>query len=118
MSPEDFTQIIKKEILTSLSNNYKDLIEKGSLKDYWPNMFNFCRSLNDKQKEDFLKIIEQVMIDVISNFFGILDGNCLLKSYDDNFLLTYGDNQEPLNGMLQDYFLSDIQTESKNINHE
>ncbi len=51
--------------------------------------------------------MRQVIVDTLSNVFGVLDGSTPLENYRDYFHLAYGDDPQDLNGDLQDIFLSD-----------
>jgi hypothetical protein len=66
-------------------------------------------TMDDEQRTALRAAVEQVMIDTISNIFGILDGSSILEKYREDFVLTYGESRSPLNGELQDYFLASLE---------
>lgn len=65
----------------------------------------FYSELSDKNKEILFKIIEQVEVDAVSNILGVLDGVVSIGEEDIEFKVTINDNNEPINGDLQDLFL-------------
>jgi hypothetical protein len=69
-------------------------------------MAELYQSLDEEQRRQFMDGIRQVMVDTLSNIFGILDGSTLLEKHRDYFHLTYGSEPQELNGDLQDFFLS------------
>jgi hypothetical protein len=109
MTPQQFVLSIRREILEVNLSTYRENVEKRDgtgRKQHWPGMVEFCESLNEHQRRQFMTIIRQVMVDTLSNVFGILDGSTLLESHRDYFHLTYGDESQEINGELQDLFLS------------
>lgn len=76
-------------------------------KGYW-----FYDSLTDQNKDTLMKIIEQTMIDTISNMLGVIDGNSTLKncSLEPKLLLDSIDTK----GELQDSFLEFIEERNSN----
>lgn len=47
---------------------------------YWKNAIGFYDNLTDDDKETLIKIMEQTMIDTISNMLGMIDGISTLKN--------------------------------------
>ena len=75
--------------------------------DYWKKAIVFYDSLADEDKDVLIKIIEQTMIDTISNMLGVIDGSSTLKdcSIEPKLLLDSIDTE----GELQDSFLKFIE---------
>ena len=75
--------------------------------DYWKRAIGFYDSLTDENKDILIKIIEQTMIDTISNMLGVIDGSSTLKdcSLEPKLLLDSIDTE----GELQDSFLEFIE---------
>jgi hypothetical protein len=62
--------------------------------------------MDEEQRAALRAFGRQVMIDTVSNLFGILDGTSILEHHREEFLLTYGKASDKLSGDLQDYFLA------------
>ncbi|WP_235989000.1 hypothetical protein [Aquibacillus kalidii] len=95
---------------------YKDLYETTNVNsktdDYWKKAIGFYDSLTDENKDTLMKIIEQTMIDTISNMLGVIDGSSTLKdcSLEPKLLLDSIDTD----GELQDSFLEFIEDRDSN----
>ncbi|APH04960.1 transposase [Bacillus weihaiensis] len=95
---------------------YKDLYETTNVNsktdDYWKKAICFYDSLTDENKDTLMKIIEQTMIDTISNMLGVIDGSSTLKdcSLEPKLLLDSIDTD----GELQDSFLEFIEDRDSN----
>ena len=107
MTAEDFVQSIIKEVLNANQSIYKNILQETSLDDvsdlYWKDLLDFYNKISNNQKELLLKVIRQVTVDTLSNFFGILDGVTLIEDQGGDFDLIYSGTK--LNGELQDIFL-------------
>jgi hypothetical protein len=111
MTPEDFVSCIRREILEGNLALYKNSIARSTSgsepgPQNWPRMAEFYRSLNNEDRQTFMAIVRQIIVDTLSNVLGILDGSTLLEKHRGYFKLTYGDEARKLNGELQDLFLS------------
>ena len=112
---EEFARRIYETIIENGENIYKDLYENTEITektiDYWKNALELYNSLNYDQKNVFMNIIKQTMIDTISNLFGVLDGSSTLS----------GGNMEfdiKINGIstedeMQDTFLEIVEERNK-----
>lgn len=113
---EEFTKNIFKSIVEENIKIYKDLYESYEITDktvdYWKYSIQLYRLFDENQKETFIRILEQTMIDTISNLFGVLDGNTNLSGneYDVHVEI----NGVDTNNELQDSFLEYIE---ENVNH-
>lgn len=108
---EEFVKSLYKSIIEENIELSKGLFETTNdtnvTDDYWREALGFYKSLDKEQKEILFKIIEQTMIDTISNMLGIIDGSstlidCAIKP---KLLLDSKDTE----GELQDYFLEFIE---------
>lgn len=101
-----YESIVKENLLL-----YKDLYETTNVTsktdDYWKKAVDFHDRLTDEDKDTFMNIIEQTMIDTISNLLGVIDGSSTLKdcSLEPKLLLDSIDTE----GELQDSFLEFIE---------
>ena len=99
---------IRNEIIKSNLQEYRDLFATTKPDDasdpYWQTALQFFQMLDEAQRDIFFSIIRQVMVDTISNVFGVLDGVSTLNGQEVNFeLLVNGKN---IVGNLQDQFLA------------
>src|SRR6266516_3890375 len=111
MTAEEFVSCIRREVLEANLAMYKNSIARSPSDSdaehgNWPKMAEFYRSLSNEERQEFMAIVRQIMVDTLSNVFGILDGSTLLEKDRGYFQLTYGDEARKLNGELQDLFLS------------
>lgn len=106
-----FVKSLYESIVKENIGLYKNLFETTAIEpetsEYWKQSIQLYKSLTEKSKEAFMKIIEQTMIDTISNMLGIIDGSSTLKncSLESKLLL----NNEDTAGELQDEFLEYIE---------
>ena len=112
---EEFARRIYETIIENGENIYKDLYENTEITektiDYWKNALELYNSLDHDQKNVFISIIKQTMIDTISSLFGVLDGASTLS----------GGNMEfdiKINGIrtedeMQDTFLEIVEERNK-----
>lgn len=80
--------------------------------EYWRAAIGFYNSLTVENKDILMRIIEQTMIDTISNMLGVIDGSSTLKdcSLEPKLLLDSNDTE----GELQDLFLEFIEERDSN----
>jgi hypothetical protein len=81
--------------------------------EYWRQAISLYNSLAEENKAVLLRIIEQTIIDTISNMLGIIDGSSTLKncSLEPKLFLDSNDTE----GELQEYFLAYIEEKDNNI---
>ncbi|TFB24082.1 transposase [Filobacillus milosensis] len=113
---EEFVKSLYKSIIEENIELYKDLFETtnptGITDEYFEEVLGLYQSLNKDHKEIFFKIIEQTMIDTVSNTLGIIDGSStLIDSTLEPKLLLDSKNTE---GELQDCFLEFIEKNELN----
>lgn len=108
---ENFVKSIYKTLIEDGKDMYKDLYENTKVSemtvDYWKNALELYHSFDDKQKDVFLNVVKQIMIDTISSVFGVLDGSSTLSGEDFEF-------EVKINGIsteeeLQDTFLEFVE---------
>ena len=105
-------ETIVKENLQLYKNLYETTNVTSKTDDYWKKTIGFYDSLTDENKNTLMRIIEQTMIDTISNMLGVIDGSstlsgCLLEP---KLLLDSNDTE----GELQDLFLEIIEERGGN----
>lgn len=109
MNKEEFVKLLHQSIIKENRNFYRDIFNNTDINEvtdpYWKEALMFYSELSDKNKEILFKIIEQVEVDAVSNILGVLDGVVSIGEEDIEFKVTINDNNEPINGDLQDLFL-------------
>jgi putative transposase len=109
MNKEDFIKRIYQSIIKENLAAYRDLFTNTDINEvtdpYWKEALKFYTELSNENKEVFFKIIEQIEVDAVSNILGVLDGVVSISDEDIEFKVTINDNNEPVNGDLQDLFL-------------
>ena len=111
-----FVKSLYESIVKENLQLYKDLYETTNVTsktdDYWKKVIGFYDSLTDENKVILMKVIEQTMIDTISNMLGVIDGSSTLKdsSLQPKLLL----NSDDTGGELQDSFLEFIEGRDRN----
>ncbi len=106
-----FVKSLYESIVKENIQLYKDMYQtprnpfKGD--GYWKVTSSFYHSLTIEDKDILMKIIEQTMIDTISNILGAIDGSATLQncSLEPKLLLDAIDTE----GELQDSFLEFIE---------
>ena len=98
---------IVKENLELYRKLYETTKVSSETNDYLKQTMGLYGSLTDKNKNALMKIIEQTMVDTISNMLGVIDGSSTLKdcSLEPKLLLDSNDTE----GELQDSFLEFIE---------
>lgn len=107
MNTRDLVIALRKEVIQSPMDDYENLFEKTEASevtdDYWKHALSLYRGLDTNQRETFLHILRQVMVDTVSHVFAVLDGVSFLENQHQDFDLSYEGQQ--LNGELQETFL-------------
>lgn len=108
---EDFIKSIYKTIVQENKELYKDIFNNtniGELSDvYWKQSLQLYNDLSQDKREVFISIIEQIMIDTVSNIFGIIDGSSTLNGCNIQPKLLLDDTDT--DGELQDLFLEYVE---------
>lgn len=113
---EIFVKSLYESVVKENLQLYKNLYETTNVTpktdNYWKEAIGFYNSLSDENKDILMTIIEQTMIDTISNMLGIIDGSSTLKgcSLEPKLLLDSIDTE----GELQDSFLEFIEERDSN----
>ncbi|MBO5097880.1 MAG: hypothetical protein J6B96_06170 [Agathobacter sp.] len=112
---EKFVESIYQTVIQEGEKTYRDLYENTEVTertvDHWKNALGLYRALDDKQKEIFIEIIQQTMIDTISSVFGVLDGSSTLHGGDFEFDIKI--NGVSTEDELQDAFLEFVEENTK-----
>lgn len=108
---EKFIEKLYKAIIKDGIDEYKDLLGNTNLEDatdkYWEKSLDLYKSLTADNREKMLKFAELVMIDTISNIFGVLDGSTSLP--EESFECKVSINGNSTENELQDTFLAYVE---------
>ncbi|MGM0865442.1 MAG: transposase [Bacillota bacterium] len=113
---EEFVKSLYKSIIEENIELYKVLFETTNptrvTDDYFGEALGFYESLDKEHKEVFFKLIEQTMIDTVSNILGMIDGSSTLIdcAIEPKLHLDSKDTE----GVLQDCFLEFIEENELN----
>lgn len=108
---EIFVKSLYESIVKENIELYKNLYETTKIgpktNEYWKKALNLYEFLSEEHKAVLINIIEQTMIDTISNMLGAIDGSSTLEncSLIPKLLLDNTDTD----GMLQEQFLAFIE---------
>ncbi|MED0679990.1 transposase [Aneurinibacillus thermoaerophilus] len=114
---EIFVKSLYESIVKENLKLYRHLFETTNVgpktDEYWRTAIGLFNSLTEENKDILMSIIEQTMIDTISNMLGIIDGSATLKdcSLEPKLLLDSKDTE----GELQDLFLEFIEERDSDI---
>lgn len=98
---------IVKENLDLYREDFEDTEIDSYTEEYWIKAIEFYNSLADEHRDIFMKIIEQTMVDTISNVLGIIDGH--VTQADDSIEPKLYLNSKDTEGELQDSFLEYVE---------
>lgn len=108
---ELFVKSLYDSIIKENLQLYKDLYETTKvtpdIDEYWKKSLDLYHGLSDEQKAVLMKVIEQTMIDTISNVLGVIDGSSTLENGPSEIKLLI-DSKET-DGDLQGNFLEFIE---------
>ncbi|MDG5471414.1 transposase [Jeotgalibacillus sp. ET6] len=98
---------VVQENLQLFKNMYETTNITPETNDYWKKAIGFYDTLTDENKKILMRIIEQTMIDTLSNMLGVIDGSSTLNDcpLEPTLLLVSNDTE----GELQDLFLEFIE---------
>lgn len=112
---KELVKAIYSSILVENTEIYKNLLETTKVgpktTEYWRETLGLYDKLSESDKKVLLKIIEQIVIDTISNMLGAIDGSSTLAGFESVIGLT-ADNQ-CIQGDLQDLFLELVEKTRK-----
>ncbi|MEG0856828.1 MAG: hypothetical protein RSG52_10180 [Terrisporobacter sp.] len=107
---EEFVKSIYKTIVEENKELYKDLFNNTNISEvsdaYWKQSLKLYNDLSQDKRIVFISVIEQIMIDTVSNIFGIVDGSSTLNGCKVQPKLLLNDTET--DGELQDLFLEYI----------
>lgn len=111
----DFVAAVRSDVIDANLQCYKQMFttsDAGRATDrYGREALLFYASLDATGRQTLFRIIRQVMVDTISNVFGILDGVVNLGQESGTFVLEL--SGQKLSGALQDEFLEVEEHESE-----
>ena len=111
MNAETLVNAVIESVLDKNTSFYRETLthSEGATDPYWIAALAFYSSLSERQQDVVIRMMQQAVIDTISNIFGVLDGSSALPGMPERFRLTYGSSPEKLNGDLQDLFIGEME---------
>lgn len=108
---DEFIKRLYSTIIEDGCSMYKRTFDNTTISsktnEYWKNALSLYHSLDGAEKEVFLTVVKQVMIDSVSSVLGILDGSSSLNGGNLNFDVKI--DGKSTDDMLQDAFLRFIE---------
>lgn len=109
MTPNDFVVRLRDAVIEENCSIYRDLFTSTRVENasdaYWKRALALFNTLPPEQQEVFFEVLRQIAVDTTSNVLGVIDGVNSVEGIDAEFVLTYDDEEQPLNGDLQSLFL-------------
>lgn len=109
MTPELFIKKICRDIIADSLEVYKDLFDNTKLESatdpYWQRVLPFYSRLSESEKELFLQVIRQIMVDTVSDFLGTIDGADVSDGSEEEVSLLLARSHVKISGGLQEIFL-------------
>jgi hypothetical protein len=107
MNSIDLIYALKKRLYDDAFNSYMKTYNAtvNGIDDYSESIKLF-QSLSDKDKEKMLFLIKNAVWDTISDFLNWLDGGYFLLNQTKNIELKFEENEEKINGYLQDIWIN------------
>ncbi|WP_131848504.1 transposase [Baia soyae] len=107
---EALIESLYKQLINASCEFYKDEFINGSerkiIDPYWKEALKMFANLSAEDKVTLFKIIKQIQVDSISEILGILDGIVCVDNEFMEFKVIIDKDDEPINGSLQELFLS------------
>jgi hypothetical protein len=110
MSAKKFVETIRQEIIEQNLAHYASMLVLPIEQVTEPRVqaaVNAFSRMDEAQRKAVVGLLRMVLVDTVSNVFGILDGSTLISGFREDFVLTYGADATLLSGDLQDLLLSE-----------
>lgn len=118
MKSSDFVQLLRAAVVDENVAIYRDLftntLTETASDTYWQRALALFNSLSPEQQDVFFEVVRQIAVDTTSNVLGVIDGVNSIDGINEEFILTYGDENKLLNGDLQSLFLVEEEKVLKN----
>lgn len=113
-SPIDFTTSLHVKVVDENTIIYQQLLssDPAQAKGAWQQMIQLFATLDQSQKEAFVRLMRQVSVDTVSSVLLVMDENSMEQEPENQLRLFNGAN-ELVSGDLQDLFLAE--EESKGV---
>ena len=112
MSPDLLVSQIRREVVEANTLLYRqdyDSTLPADVEDaYSKDATSLYQSLGTNEREIFIKILRQTVVDTVSTILGVLDGVCVIGDPIEDFILVTESDPTKLNGNLQDIFIAHI----------
>jgi hypothetical protein len=107
MKAIEFVTAIRERVIENDYSIYQDLLEDTIKSDdpVWKEILPLYNNINNEQRKSFLNFIRLIQTNTVSHILGILDGSTYLDEKRQSFILKTEQEEDIINGDLQDIFL-------------
>ena len=107
MEAIDFVTKLKERVIENDNKVYQNLLDKTTeAKDpIWQGLLPMYKNMTKDQQIAFLEFLRMIQVNTLSHILGVLDGATTLTESQEHFILKTEENDELINGDLQDIFL-------------
>lgn len=88
-----FIELVYKSIVQENCKVYEDILNIDKISEktipFWRDAISLYKDLDDNQRNIFMSVIQSVIIDTISNVFGVIDGSTNLEGHDFDISLCF-----------------------------
>ena len=107
MEAIEFITKIKERVVDNDNEVYKNLLDTTiEAKDpTWQGILPIYKGMSENQQILFLQFLRMIQVNTVSHILGVLDGTTNLTENGETFVLKTEEQEELINGDLQDIFL-------------
>lgn len=107
MEAIEFVKEIRAQVVEDDNRVYQNLLDTTTeAKDpIWRDILPIYKSMTKNQQVVFVQFLRMIQVNTVSHILGILDGTTTLTANSEVFVLKTENNDDLLNGYLQDVFL-------------
>jgi len=107
MEATEFVTKLRERVIENDNKVYQKLLDTTvEAKDsIWQGVLPIYKGMSKNQQLAFLQFLRLIQVNTLSHILGILDGSTNLTENGESFVLKTDENDELINGDLQDIFL-------------
>ncbi|MDQ0065124.1 hypothetical protein [Chryseobacterium lathyri] len=113
MKPEELVKVLNRDVINGNLELYQNLLDttNEATDPVWKGILPLYINFSKEEKEIFLKFLKIVEINTLSHVLGIIDGTTYAEGIENEFSLTTENDNNKINGDLQDLFLELVEEE-------
>jgi hypothetical protein len=103
----EFVKRLKERVIDNDNKVYQKILDttKVAKDPVWQEILPVYKNMTKEQQVAFIRFLRLIQVNTLSHVLGILDGSTYLSDGNENFVLKTEQNEDPINGDLQDIFL-------------